>query len=1724
MPKKKPIDKRLKNLFEDITPEQTSAEPKAAPRKRPPVERASKPVDTTPVANPRHAVKPTGSVAVSESAVLSLAVQDGQNNWATLRVMDDKEQRKWSQDEQLLVKQVADQLSLALENARLFKETQSRAEELAVLNEMGNELSTELNPTGIATVIYKYTSRLMDTSNFYMALYDEKNLEKSYPIAFEEGKPITLRQTKVTGRGFTDYIVRNKRTVFAPQDVLGHMERLGIEFIALSDDDTPSQCWLGVPMLVGERVLGVISVQSVTQPNLYDEHDRDILTTIASQAAIAIENARLFEEAQRRASETTALAEVGREISATLDLAQVLERIASYAKDLLRAETCAVYIPDKQGESWNAIAVTGNDAEEIRNDPVTKGKGILGSIIVSKLGKIVNDASNQPISVTIAGTVEKNFEHLMGVPIMVKDDITGLMAVWRTGQGLDFGNAELSFLTSLSQQAAVAVENARLYQQEQYRREIADTLSELARIASSSLNLDNVVHKLIEKLPRLVSFRTASIQLIEQNGQRRQLGGLSVDQDRMQTLEFPSDYLLRPVREDTLVSEIVDTKKVLIIGDVLSDPRWEVLAETADVRSWLAAPLIVGSDVIGILILDDKIPNAYTVETAELVSAFTPQAAIAIQNARLFEEITSSQSQLSEALRIARIGYFEIDLETDSIVVTDELFALLNTSAEKEGGHRLDLPQTLKKFVYEDDISVATKALQEAIEAHGARPELSSEVRYKTADGRIMWVSTVYQVEYDAQGNPVKVAGSTQDITDRKTNELTQIAITHISESALTSRTIEELIASVHEAIGQLVPARNFYVALYDTSTNLVTFPYHVDEIDTEWEPRRLGRGLTSYVIRTGKPLRTTPEIFAELEESGEIINDGARSVDWLGVPMRTKQVISGVIAVQTYDSSIRITQRHTDILSALAPQVSSAIERFFAERQIQKFKLGIDRSDSAVFITDLDGVIDYANPAFEKIYGFSPEEAIGKTPRIIKSGLIPDEQYKYFWNTLLSGGTVSGELTNKTKDGRLIPISGTNSPILDETGKIIGFLAVHQDITERKKSEEILKRRNDYLAASSEIGRLVTSTLDLNTIFTRTVSLISERFGFYFAAIYTIEETGFNARFQEGTGNAGEKMKALRHSVVVGSASVIGKVADSGEPLLVNDTDAEPLYHPNPLLLDTRSQVAIPLRIGMRIVGVIDIQSTQTYAFTQDDISVLQSLADQVAVAIDNARSYELSQQLIKDLREVDQLKSQFLANMSHELRTPLNSIIGFSRVILKGIDGPVTDLQQQDLTAIYNSGQHLLGLINDILDLARIEAGKMELNFEEVHLAEMTTSVLSTAKGLVKEKPIHLIQRIPADMPTVRGDTMRVRQVLLNLISNASKFTDEGSITVEALVQKGPSGKMEALINVIDTGPGISLEDQKKLFQAFSQVDGSATRKSGGSGLGLSICANLVQLHGGRISVHSEIGKGSTFWFTLPLYHQPEQEIPEGKKVILAIDDDPQVIGLYDRYLSPQGYYVVPLTDPARAKQRILELKPFAVTLDIMMPNKDGWTVLTDLKSDAETRDYPVVICSIMEQADKGFSLGAADYLVKPILEEDLVHALDRLNKDGQICEVLVIDDDSNDLRLIEKILKENGRYDPVLAEGGRRGWELLNTKPPDAIILDIFMPEMDGFTILEKLRDDPVLRDIPVLVVSGGGLTNEQHKQLTDFGQRLITKGSLKEGELIASIEQALNRIGT
>ncbi len=1379
MPKKKPADKRLNKLFQNITPEETTSKPKRAPRAAPVEEKAaiSQPPPqaerTASVSPPTRPLELVQRVPKSENAI-SLAFQAGQDNWATLQVLDDDEQNTWSPDDELLVHQVVDQLSLALENARLFQETEARAKEVSVLNEVGQTLASTLNIEQITDATYNGIARLFDTKNFYIAFYDRQKSEILFPQNISESAVDRDITRLPLGEGITSHIIRTRENVLIRDGSDKWMRDRGEVPVG-----EPAQSFLGVPLIASDKVFGVIAIQDYETQNKYNEHDLKLLTSFANQAAIAIENAQLFQEA------------------------------------------------------------------------------------------------------------------------------------------------------------------------------------------------------------------------------------------------------------------------------------------------------------------------------------------------------ATSQSTLSEALRIARIGYFEIDVVTQVITITDELFAILDTTAEQEGGRQFSARDTLRKYVSPEDFTAVIKAYEKAIKTGKSGQEVFVEARYRTRDGRQIWVATTHKAELDEKGRVYKVLGSSQDITERKTNELIQAAVTDISDAALTAPSLESLIKAIHKAISTLVPAKNFYVALYDAQNDWTTYPYFVDERDEPIPPQKLGRGLTGYVIRTGKVLRTTPEIFSDLIASGEVESRGTTSVDWLGVPLRSETAIRGVMAIQSYDPLVRITPRHQEILTVLAGQSAASIERVLAREALSKSEADLralfSSMQDVVLVVDRDTRYIRIAPTNPSRLFRPPEDLLGKR----MDELLPPETHEPFRAAILK----ALESDEAVQIEYQLPVENQVYWFLANLSKLNEneVFWVARDITDRKHSEEILQRRNKYLAISAEVGKLVTSTLDLTKIFTETVIQVKEGFGLYFAAIYSIEETGFIAGLRGATGEAGEQLLASKYSVGVGSQSIVGMVAESGTAKLIENVNNEPLYDPHPLLPNTRSEVAIPLRIGSRTVAVLDLHSSQQSAFTEDDMSVLQLLSDQVAVAIDNARSYELSQQLIKDLREVDKLKSQFLANMSHELRTPLNSIIGFSRVILKGIDGPITDTQQQDLTAIYNSGQHLLGLINDVLDLARIEAGKMELNFEEVSLADMVQSVLSTAKGLVKEKPIQLVSNILAGTSTVRGDAMRIRQIFINLLSNAAKFTEEGAIKVEAQNQKTADGKTEVMIRVTDTGPGISPEDQEKLFKAFSQVDGSATRKSGGTGLGLSICANLVQLHGGRIGVTSEAGQGSTFWFTLPPYLQPLEEIPADRKIVVAIDDDPKVISLYERYLTPQGYFVIPFIEAKGAKERILAIKPYAITLDVMMPNIDGWTLLSELKSDPATRDIPVLICSILEQADKGFNLGAADYLTKPILEEDLVQAMSRLDKKGDIHSVLVIDDSPEDRRLMQKILGANGKYEIAVAEGGREGWDAIKANQPHAVILDLFMPDWDGFTVLEKLREDPQLRNLPVLVISGGGLSEEQSKQLQEFGKRLLLKGSLNETELITSIEQALELLG-
>lgn len=424
-------------------------------------------------------------------------------------------------------------------------------------------------------------------------------------------------------------------------------------------------------------------------------------------------------------------------------------------------------------------------------------------------------------------------------------------------------------------------------------------------------------------------------------------------------------------------------------------------------------------------------------------------------------------------------------------------------------------------------------------------------------------------------------------------------------------------------------------------------------------------------------------------------------------------------------------------------------------------------------------------------------------------------------------------------------------------------YEGLEQKVAERtaqlREANLRLQYRAMQLTVSAEMSRVATSILDLDTLLNRVVELLRDYYRLFYVAIFLIDDTGQWAVLREGSGELGETLKAKGQWLSVGEPSLVGQVAGKGEPQMLSGANTQGRLGSN--ALPAHSEAAFPLRIGERVIGVLDIHSSHTDAFDEDDIKVLQGVADQIAIAIENARAYDLEREAARQLREAEEMRRRFLAHMSHELREPLTNIIGFSRVILKGIDGPVSEQQRGDLEIVYANGQHLLGLINDLLDVAEIEAGLMELDFREVDLKELIGSVMATTSALVRDKDIQLRQEIHPSLPSIEADEMRLRQVLLKLLTNAAKFTAHGSITVRAW----PDDSSIRVV-VADTGQGVSEEDRKRLFERFEKGEAGVNR-SQGVGVGLSLCKEFVEMHGGRIWVESEVGKGSTFTFSLPL-----------------------------------------------------------------------------------------------------------------------------------------------------------------------------------------------------------------------------------------------------------------
>lgn len=497
--------------------------------------------------------------------------------------------------------------------------------------------------------------------------------------------------------------------------------------------------------------------------------------------------------------------------------------------------------------------------------------------------------------------------------------------------------------------------------------------------------------------------------------------------------------------------------------------------------------------------------------------------------------------------------------------------------------------------------------------------------------------------------------------------------------------------------------------------------------------------------------------------------------------------------------------------------------------------------------------------------------------------------------------------------------------------------------------------------------------------------------------------------------------------------------------------------------------------------------------------------------------------------LRRITEVKSRVVANVSHEFRTPLNAIIGLSKMLLSRADGELTPEQEKQLTFILRSSESLVDLVNDLLDLSKIEAGKVALRPVSFDVEELFAALRGMFRPIHEPGPVALSFDVEPDLGPLETDEGKISQILKNLVSNAMKFTEKGHVQVSA--SKGPNGSVTFAVS--DTGIGIPVEDQERIFEEFAQVDNPLQKKVKGTGLGLSLSRRLAEILGGTLTVTSAPGVGSTFTLVVPRVHPEVREmaglaersahLDPGKPPILVVEDDRQTLFLYEKYLQNSGFQIVPARTVDEARDALQRIRPAAIVLDIMLEGESSWALLSDVKAQAETRDIPVIVVTVTNREQKARALGADEFVIKPLDQKWLSRKLAALaRRRGPISRILVIDDDEVARYMLTKLLAD-GPYQIIEASNGADGVRFAREKQPQLIFLDFVLPGMTAFDVLDELKLDASTRNIPVIIHTSKSLGDGERERLARDAHAILPKQNLNREVALGRIREVLAKTG-
>ncbi len=1696
------------------------------------------------------------------------------------------EENLYTEQDLALFSTVAAQAAIAVDNARLFHERERRITELAILNEVGRALSATLERDEVCRAIYEQVGRILDTTNFYIALHNEEHRQWETVLDYQEGeKQPSIYHT--VDEGLTGYIIRNRLFLLFhnAEEITAFHEQQGLEQIG-----DPALCWLGVPMIAADRVIGVIGVENYERENVYTEDDLAVLSTVASQAAVALDNARLFEETRRRLQQVNALLEVSRDVATRLDLASLLQSILESAVHIVPAgERGTIQLLDEEAEELVVAAQLGYPDAALREIRFKLDEGFAGWVCREGRADIVVDTQADPRFVMTESSQE--IRSMISAPLIGRRGLVGVINLNNLARTAAFGQQDLEFLSGLAHQAAVAIENARLFEERERQALVLEArvrelsaLLEGTRAISSTLQLQEVLETLVGVVGRQMDVDTVSLWLVR-GDELVPAAASGLPESFMQNVRVRVG--------EGLTGHVAASGEVYTVADVAAQerdirhPSGPIIDQQLDLHAYVGVPITYQENVLGVLSVMSGEVRRFTQEEVALLTGLAEQVGIAVENARLFQERERRIAELTALNEVGRAIGSTIRLDELLEVIREEAGRLMDTSnflvafyderadtvsfpVYHEYGELLEQPDRqggngLTEYVIRERAPVLINGDSRVFcEAHGIDHRGSPAMSWLGVPlvylGRVVGIIALQDYEHEDayDENHVRLLSTIASQAAVAIQNARLFSDLEMSRTELETRLIQ--LGALQE-VGQAVSGTLEIDALLDTVLEAVTstvgFSYAmISLVDEEEEEVRAERGIGVSAEQIAGSRRTldSSDIMADIVRTGktEVIDGwderfdremyeelGHANLVRVFAPLVARGKTIGLIEAG-YPREIRteITQDDIEVLQTFLAQASIAIDNARLFEEIRRFSEELERMVEArtreledeknrlealhAITTELSSTLDLDEILLKTI-----DLASMATGRSFGMVLLRD---------LPSGDLVCRamlDVGNILRPGRqVIPLDQAEAlrRIMEER-EPLRIDDISADPGLQKRLPELPAGARSVAAvplvsAEEVVGIILLTHAQAGFFDEEQVRLLTTLGGEVAAAIHNAElYTYINeqalrlAEMVTYQQEEASKVRAILQSVADG---VI--VVDRASRILLCNPAAAQILSMERVELEGHSTLELP---GLFQPGGVLAQGSRRVELPDRFIS------SHVAPVVTDAGEELGSVYVIRDITrevEADRAKSEFISTVSHELRTPLTSIKGYVDLILLGSVGDVSPMQRSFLDVVRANSNRLVELINDLLDLSRLDTGRIVLNREPIVLSDLLEEVVESARAEIERKQLSLEMAVSPELPTVYVDRKRIVQVLTNMVSNAYKYTPEGGrVEISAHSTDG-----YVQISVSDTGVGIAKEDMKKLFTRFFRADNPMRDEVGGTGLGLAISKSFVELHGGEMWVESQVGQGSTFTFTLPLGNAgAEEEDAYDNEVhlkgslgqrfrILVVDDEPHIGELLRYQLERAGYEVLVARRGEEALVIARREHPDLITLDILLAGMDGFEVLEQLKSDERTADIPVVIISIVAEKENLMAMGAVGFLPKPLGEEELLRTLGQiLGSSKEAPHVLIADDDPDIVGWLEHLLQNQGCNVSTAADGE----EVLNAvllSPPDLILLDLRMPKLDGREVITRLKLREDTRDIPILVITASSIDRERDRvQILGMGADSFLTKPFSAEELVDEMEQVLRK---